>query len=112
MAKAWNAQAINKGATSKYVESVLSDGQTGEITITFKASMIGVAPAENTLIISPFVRVNGNIIKPLKNALAAGESGVVDWACSSKTQETAKAMGMVGATLGTIQPKFVPSTCR
>ena len=112
VAKAWNAQAINKGATSKYVESVLSDGQTGEITITFKASMIGVAPAENTLIISPFVRVNGNIIKPLKNALAAGESGVVDWACSSKTQETAKAMGMVGATLGTIQPKFVPSTCR
>lgn len=112
VAKAWNAQAANKGATSKYVESVLTDGQTGEITITFKASMIGVAPAENTLIISPFVRVNGNVIKPLKNALVAGESGVVDWACSSKTQETAKAVGMVGATLGTIQPKFVPSTCR
>lgn len=112
VAKAWNAQATNKGATSKYVESVLTDGQTGEITITFKASMIGIAPAENTLIISPFVRVNGNVIKRLKNALAAGESGVVDWACSSKTQETAKAMGMIGATLGTIQPKFVPSTCR
>ena len=112
VAKAWNAQATNKGATSKYVESVLTDGQTGEITITFKASMIGVAPAENTLIISPFVRVNGNVIKPLKNALVAGESGVVDWACSSKTQETAKAVGVVGATLGTIQPKFVPSICR
>lgn len=112
VAKVWNAQATNKGATSKYVESVLTDGQTGEITITFNASMIGIAPAENTLIISPFVRVNGNVIKRLKNALAAGESGVVDWACSSKTQETAKAMGMIGATLGTIQPKFVPSTCR
>ena len=112
VAKAWNAQATNKGATSKYVESVLTDGQTGKITITFNASMIGIAPAENTLIISPFVRVNGNVIKRLKNALAAGESGVVDWACSSKTQETAKAMGMIGATLGTIHPKFVPSTCR
>ncbi|WP_445659912.1 pilin [Acinetobacter sp. F16] len=112
VAKAGNDQAMNKGATSKYVESVLTDGQTGEITITFKASMIGVAPTENTLIISPFVRVNGNVIKPLKNALAAGESGVVDWACSSKTQQTASLNGMTGATLGTMQPKFVPSICR
>ena len=112
VAKAWNDQATNKGATSKYVESVLTDSQTGEITITFKASMIGVAPTENTLIISPFVRVNGNVIKPLKNALAAGESGVVDWACSSQTQQTASLNGMTGATLGTMQPKFVPSICR
>ena len=112
VAKAWNDQATNKGATSKYVESILTNGQTGEITITFKASMIGVAPAKNTLIISPFVRVNGNVIKPLKNTLAAGESGVVDWACSSQTQQTASLNGMTGATLGTMQPKFVPSICR
>jgi len=78
LAKSWNAQAINKGATSKYVESVLVDPQSGEISIIFKSAMVGVAPTENLLIISPFVRVNGNVIKPLKNALAAGESGVVD----------------------------------
>jgi len=59
-----------------------------------------------------FVRVNGNQIKPLKNALAAGESGMIDWACSSKTQQTAILYGMTGATLGTMQPKFVPSLCR
>lgn len=112
IAKAWNAQATNKGATSKYVESVLMDGQNGEITITFKASMVGVASAENTLIISPFVRVNGNLIKPLKNALVAGERGGVDWTCSSKTQQTASLNGMSGATLGTMQPKFIPSICR
>lgn len=112
VAKAWNDQATNKGATSKYVASVLTDGQTGEITITFKASMIGVAATENTLVLSPFIRVNATSIVPLQMALIAGSTGIVDWACSSKTQETAKAMGMIGATLGTIQPKFVPSTCR
>ncbi|ENU20886.1 hypothetical protein F994_00343 [Acinetobacter bohemicus ANC 3994] len=112
VAKAWNDQATNKGATSKYVASVLTDGQTGEITITFKASMVGVAPTENTLVLSPFIRVNATTIVPLQTALTAGSTGIVDWACSSKTQETAKAMGMIGATLGTIQPKFVPSTCR
>jgi type IV pilus assembly protein PilA len=112
VAKAWNAQAANKGANSKYVESVLVDPQSGEISIIFKSTMVGVAPTENLLIISPFVRVNGNVIKPLRNALAAGESGVVDWACSSKTQQTAILYGMTGASLGTMQPKFVPSVCR
>ena len=112
VAQAWNAQATNKGSTSKYVERVLIDPQSGEISITFKSAMVGVAPTENLLIFSPFVRVNGTVIKPLKNALAAGESGVVDWACSSKTQQVASLNGMTGATLGTMQPKFVPSICR
>lgn len=112
VATTWNMQATNKGATSKYVESVLIDPQSGEISILFKGDDVGVASTENLLMLSPFVRVNGTTTKSLKNALAAGESGVVDWACSSKTQETAKAMGMIGATLGNIQPKFVPSSCR
>lgn len=112
VAKAWNTQATNKGATSKYVESILIDPLSGEISITFKSAMVGVAATENLLVISPFVRVNGNVIKSLRNALAAGESGVVDWACSSKTQQTAILNGMTGATLGTMQAKFVPFVCR
>lgn len=112
VAKSWNAQAANKGATSKYVKSVLIDPQSGELSITFKSAMVGVAPTENLLVFSPFVRVNGTVIKPLKNALVAGESGVVDWTCSSKTQQVASLNGMTGATLGTMQPKFVPSICR
>ena len=112
VAQTWNAQAINKGATSKYVESILIDPQSGELSITFKSAMVGVAPTENLLVFSPFVRVNGTVIKPLKNALAVGESGVVDWTCSSKTQRVASLNGMTGATLGTMQPKFVPSICR
>lgn len=108
----WNKQAANKGATSKYVDSVLVNSATGEITVTFKANMIGVAAAENTLVLSPFIRVDATTIKSLQNALTDGQSGVVDWACSSKTQHSAINHGMTGATLGTLQPRYAPSVCR
>ena len=74
--------------------------------------MVGIATTENTLILSPYIHLNDTTVVTLKNALINGDNGTVDWACSSKTQETAKAMGMLGATLGTIQPKYVPSACR
>lgn len=112
VADSWNKQAMNNGATSKYVESVLIDPLSGEITTTFKDSEVGVAPTENTVVLSPYIHVNDTTIVTLENALTNGDNGIVDWACSSKTQETAKAMGMIGATLGTMQSKFVPSTCR
>lgn len=112
VAISWNKQANNKGATSKYVESVLINSQSGEITTTFKSTMVGVAATESKLILSPYIHLDDKTIVPLQVALTNGDSGTVDWACSSKTQETAKAMGMLGATLGTVQPKYVPSTCR
>ncbi|KXZ68471.1 pilin [Acinetobacter venetianus] len=112
VADAWNKQADNNGATSKYVESVLIDPQSGEITATLNSSTVGVGATENTLILSPYIHVDKTTILVLKDALTNGDNGTVDWACSSKTQETAKAMGMLGATLGTIQPKYVPSSCR
>lgn len=112
VATSWNKQANNKGATSKYVESVLIDSQSGEISTTFTSAMVGIATTENTLILSPYIHLNDTTVVTLKNALINGDNGTVDWACSSKTQETAKAMGMLGATLGTIQPKYVPAACR
>lgn len=112
VADSWNKQAMNKGATSKYVESVLIDRETGEITTTFRNTEIGVSPTEKTIILSPYIHVNSTTTLNLKTALVSGQNGTLDWACSSKTQETAKAMGMLGATLGTIQPKYVPSACR
>ena len=112
VADSWNSQASNKGATSKYVDSVLIDRVSGEITTTFKHSVIGVASAENTIILSPYIRVNSTTIVNLEVALRFGHNGTLDWACSSQTQATAIAMGMTGATLGTLQPKFAPSTCR
>lgn len=112
VAKAWNDQAANKGATSKYVASVLIDIQTGEIMVTFKASMIGVAPTENTLMLSPFIRANATTIVPLQTALTARSTGtIIDWACSSSTKQIANSVGMSAVALGTIQPKFAPSIC-
>lgn len=112
VATSWNNQAANKGASSKYVDSVLVNNITGEITITFKPGMIGVAAVENTLVLSPFIRVNTTTIQPLQAALISGQSGIVDWACSSRTQQSAINYGMTGATLGTLQPRYAPAICR
>ncbi|MEN8320842.1 pilin [Acinetobacter junii] len=112
VADSWNSQAVNKGATSKYVDSVLVDNITGEITLTFKANMLGVANTENTLVLSPFIHVDNTNIVSLQNALINGRTGTVDWACSSQTQQSAINYGMTGATLGTLQARYAPAICR
>lgn len=112
VAMSWNAQSNTNGAQSKYVESVLVNDQTGEITVSFNASFVGIAATENTLILSPFIRINQAQIVSLETALKNGDNGTVDWACSSQTQKIAIQYGMTGATLGTIQAKYVPAACR
>lgn len=112
VAQAWNAQTAGTGVNSKYINSIQVNEVTGEIEVLFNSSQVGIAATENKLMLSPYIRASSGNALTLLAALTAGRSGSVDWACSSKTQETAKAMGMIGATLGTIQPKFVPSTCR
>ena len=111
-ADSWNAQATNKGETSKYVDTVLINNATGVITVTFKPNTVGVAAAENTLLLSPFIRVNATTIEPLATALTNGNNGTVDWACTSRTRLTATAHDMAAAALGTLQPKFAPAGCR
>lgn len=112
VADSWNSQAGNNGATSKYVQRVLIDRESGEITTTFKNTVIGVSSTENIIVLSPYIHVNNTTIVSLKTALTTGQNGTLDWACSSKTQQTATFYGMTGATLGTMQPKYVPSACR
>jgi type IV pilus assembly protein PilA len=94
------------------VQRVLIDRKSGEITTTFKSTAIGVSPTENTIILSPYIHVSGTTMVNLETALSTGQNGTLDWACSSKTQQTATFYGMTGATLGTMQPKYVPSACR
>ncbi len=112
---AWNAQAGNSGANSKYVVSILLNANappTGVITITFN-SAVGAGSA-STLILSPFVRISAPPANPITLAAAhvAGSSGSVDWACTSATNTVATAGGMGGAALGTIPAKYAPATCR
>ncbi|OTG75800.1 type IV pilin structural subunit [Acinetobacter sp. ANC 4169] len=108
----WNAQANNTGAKSKYVNSVQAVRTTGVITITYNPTTVGVAAAENTIALSPYVQTGATPVPTLAAALAAGTTGNVDWACASATNATATAQGLVTPTAGTLQAKYAPSQCR
>lgn len=104
----WNSQAGGLGATSKYVTSVLGKADTGLITVTYNKASVG---AEGTLTLTPWVRTDSTG-KALKDALAAGESGVIDWACASATNATATKQGITPVAAGTLVNKYAPSSCR
>ena len=111
----WNAQAGGKGATSKYVDTVLVDAANavdGVITVTYNATNVGVGAAANTLNLKPFIQ-NGTAPTQLSTAYAAGDTGSVDWGCASTTNATATAQGLdTGLPAGTLLAKYAPSQCR
>jgi type IV pilus assembly protein PilA len=114
VADTWNAQASDTGANSKYVSSVQINRTTGEITVTYNPTAVGVAAAENTLSIKPFVRsgaANARAVA-LNTAIRAGNTGSLDWGCASDTQVSATAQRMTGITPGTLQAKYAPAACR
>jgi type IV pilus assembly protein PilA len=119
---AWNAQATNTGANSKFVDSVLMTAgdvaTAGEITITYNAANTGGSIAAGTadkLVLSPFIRggAAGAAGTALYTALdpAAPVTGSVDWGCSSVAQTNATANKVAG-TKGTLPAKYAPSACR
>ncbi|WP_313147931.1 pilin [Diaphorobacter nitroreducens] len=117
----WNAQAGGKGATSKFVDSVLfagapdkaGDAQTANpvITITYHANAVGLKAGENTITLTPWIRTDATG-KTAFAAVTASESGVLDWGCSSATNVAATAQKVTIATAGTVQAKFAPAQCR
>lgn len=108
----WNDQVgTGIGAKSKYVNSVQADRATGVITVAYNPTTVGVAAAENTIILSPYVQSAATPLT-LAAALAAGQTGSVDWACGSATVATATAQGLTGAATGTLQAKYAPAQCR
>lgn len=112
IATTWNAQANNTGANSKYVNSIQIAGATGVITVTYNAANTGVAAAENTLILTPWVRSGAaGAGEDLATAISNGRSGSLDWACTSATGATAAANGITAGN-GTLQAKYAPAQCR
>lgn len=111
VAATWNTQNGDTGANSKYVNSIQMDGTTGLITITYNAANVGVAGAQNTLTLTPWVRSGGNG-QSLQAAITAGATGALDWGCSSATHATADASNINIATPGTLQAKYAPAQCR
>ena len=115
----WNAQAAGTGANSKYVNSVrLDPANSGVITITFNAQTVGLQGAQNTITLTPWVRnAAAGAGQTLAAAIAAGNTGTVDWGCSSATNVAASSAppngaGIAIANPGTVLARFAPAACR
>ena len=117
----WNGGANNSGATSKYVTSVLADTTTGLITVTY-ADLTGAGTGGPTLTISPQIRADKATVAPAVLLDAAFVTvpptiGAMDWLCTSAAgigAGTAKVTGNFAApaTVGTLQAKYAPASCR
>jgi type IV pilus assembly protein PilA len=91
---------------TKYVKNIVIDTTTGLITVTYDGtSTAGIKQlgADYTLTLQPNIN---------KNALTAGVSGNIDWACASSTNTTATTNGLTGVTAGTMPAKYVPTQCK
>jgi type IV pilus assembly protein PilA len=85
---------------TKYVSSVSITGTTGVITVKYGTNTPQISGC--TIVISPYIN---------KQALAANQSGNIDWACASSTNTTALAEGLGGAT-GSVPARYAPTQCK
>jgi type IV pilus assembly protein PilA len=123
VATVWNAQSNGNGATSKYVSSVLLDASAagandGVIVVAFDAAVVGgFAAAENTLILTPFIRGDAGAVS-LSDAHAVNPpiTGAIDWLCTSAAGIGAGTQSATGgfpaADIGTLPARFAPVMCR
>jgi type IV pilus assembly protein PilA len=98
-ASSWNSSFV----PTKYVTGINMVTTTGVITVSYSAGQIPQLGANNTLVLSPFIKATA-----LPNTLA----GNIDWACTSAGNSTANAQSMGAAGLGTLATKYVPSNCK
>lgn len=110
-----NVNAANSSVAaanpSKYLASIVAAPATGVITLTFNRTNVGT-PTGATLVISPFTRTSNVGVQTFAAALAAGNTGPIDWACRGVGTTTATAGGMGAAAAGTLATKFSPAQCR
>ena len=113
VATTWNAQASATGANSKFVDSVQIASGTGVISIVYNPASVGVISTQSLITLTPWVRnAAAGAGQALAAAIAAGDSGVVDWGCASATNATATANGITVGTAGTRLAKYAPAQCR
>ena len=88
--------------SSKYVSGVSVSPSTGVIQVTFGAAVSQISGKQLTL--SPSI---GGV------ALAASQTGAIDWACASSTHGTATARSMAYTAPATgIPSQYVPTECQ
>lgn len=112
VATAWNAQATNRGAVSKYVNSVLVDDESGEVTVTFNQDNVGNIPADATLVYTPYIQTGADDPVQLASNFGTGNTGSVDWGCASTANLVSEGRGLPTLTDGTLPAQFAPSECR
>lgn len=112
------ANTFNAAFTAtKYVSDLditAAAGATqGVIVIQFNAANVGRIPANATIAMSPYINVAG-VATALGTALAANNQGNVDWVCQSATfaTATARGLGAIAATAGTVPANLAPNECR
>ena len=105
-----NTIAAFPAVVTKYVTGVNAVGGAGatqgEITVTMNAANVGLAAAQNTMVLSPFIAG-----VRMGTQIGAGITGAIDWGCQSVTTATSTARGIAG-TAGTLLAKYAPSECR
>jgi type IV pilus assembly protein PilA len=101
------AQAAWTFSPTKYVKGITIAANTGVITVTYDGGTSGIsqlgAGSNFTITLQPNIN---------RNALAAGVTGNIDWACASATNATATANLLTGITGGTMPAKYVPTQCK
>jgi type IV pilus assembly protein PilA len=113
IANSWNTQLGGLGAASKYVTSILMDDVTGEVIVRLNSANVGgFSSGADTLVFVPYVRADDAAIVQLGDALAAGQTGAIDWGCASTTNLVSDSRGLSQVTPGTLPARFAPSECR
>jgi type IV pilus assembly protein PilA len=108
---AFAGQVLLAPPQSKYVSGIVITPGTGVIAITYNGANVGNAVgAAPILRYTPFLNASGTITT-LAGA-AVGATGSIDWACASTTSVAATNRGLVGAVVGTLNPRFAPAECK
>jgi type IV pilus assembly protein PilA len=96
-----SAQWATEFKPTKYVQTITIGATTGVITIAYGAA----TPQINgeTVILSPSIN---------KVALATGQSGQIDWACTSTGNATATAETLPFTAGATLLSKYAPTQCK
>jgi type IV pilus assembly protein PilA len=100
------AQYTAANTATKYVTSALVTAGTGVITVTTGPAATSGLPTDaagKTILLSPYI---GGA------PLATGQSGAIDWACTSVGTSTSASQGLAGAAAGTLPVKYAPTQCR
>jgi type IV pilus assembly protein PilA len=108
-----------KYVTAVAVAPAAGAGQ-GVIAITFNAANVGRIPANSQILMYPYINVGAAapfVPTQLGTALAANNTGNVDWACASASNLTATARGAaIGAFAAppavAVPANLAPNECR